>query len=315
MRLLGDYESQAAVYVRWLRVAPQDHPKRLEVLSALRHARDVVAQYKKFSDLLGRGFSKDARDEATGWTDLHYAAVLDLPAVAAALVDSGIEADTRLKEGSVRLGGDLKRTLGEFGYGKRFVDWKAKGETPLMIAAVVNADHAAAELITRGAALDARGRQDWTPLHYAASSNARETAEVLARRGADLHAGNEDGASPLHHAALRNAVDTAEYLLDRGAEVDAKNKYDATPLHYAAWRNSLEGCRVAHRARRDPSCERHGGWLDAIASCSACGLPRDRGRCCCGRGNGVRQGPGAVVGRRRGARADAGHEPLMRLEE
>ena len=88
-RLLGDYEQEAAAYVRWLRAASQSHPDRRQVLTALTQARAVLDQGERFSKLLGRPFSAEAPENAAGWTDLHHAAVMNLPAVAAALIDAG----------------------------------------------------------------------------------------------------------------------------------------------------------------------------------------------------------------------------------
>ena len=118
-RLLGDYgaEAEAEAHAAWLRAAPQDHPQRREVVLALALAREWVSEHERFAELLGRGFRRTRRRAGVGWTDLHYAAVLDLPGVIAALVDGGMAVDMRLDAGPPRLpfGEDLQERLAALG--------------------------------------------------------------------------------------------------------------------------------------------------------------------------------------------------------
>ena len=230
-RLLGDWEAAAEAYVEWLRLAPQSHPQRVEVLRVLQRVRAVAAEQARFAERLGRGFSAEAVDEATGWTDLHYAAVLNLPEVAKALLDAGVAVDVRLRDGSQPFGERLIANLGKMGHD--FSGWKADGETALMLAARSDARDTAALLLDRGADIEAKNNNGETPLHYAAWNNARDTAALLLDRGADIEAKNNDGNNPLHYAALKNARDTAALLLDRGADIEAKNNDGETPLHRA----------------------------------------------------------------------------------
>ena len=239
-RLLGDHASEAAAYHRWLLAAPHSHPERLGVLQALEQARQAVGEIARFEELLGRPFSVDAVEESVGWTDLHTAALLDLPAVVAALIGGGMSADVRLEEGGrPRFGDRLQRTLVALPKGEAFEGWHADGETPLMIAAVANARKAAEALIAGRAGVDTKNSKDGgQPLHYAASKNARDTAELLLDRGADIGAKNNYGNTPLHHAAGNDARETAELLLDRGSDIGAANNYGSTPLHYAAGKDA-----------------------------------------------------------------------------
>lgn len=66
---------------------PQTHPDRRDVPSA--RALATHEQAKQFSELLDRPFSHGWREDSVGWTDLHYAALLDLPGVVVALCDRG----------------------------------------------------------------------------------------------------------------------------------------------------------------------------------------------------------------------------------
>ena len=170
-----------------------------------------------------------------GWTDLHYAAVLNLPGLVNALLWRGAKVCARLPE-NVATADDVKTLLGGFG-----VDYNmCSGETPLHLACVTNAALAARALAKNGADIHATlpGVSDWTPLHVAARFNAADAAFVLLLQGANVEHRDEFGAPPLHTAALYNAVDTAEALLAAGASPRAKAKDDLTALHMAAQADS-----------------------------------------------------------------------------
>ena len=242
--LLGDHAAADAAYLQWLRAAPQTHPERRSVLSALARTRTAREKTQRFSELLGRPFSAEWKEKSAGWTDLHYAALLDLPEVVAALCDAGMDVDVMLKTGSPPFGDDLKRTLAAHGH-EQFEDWEAGGETPLMIAAVGNARSAAAALAVCGADVNATDYPDRkTPLHLAARHSSLDVAKLLINRGADVDAMDKDDRTPLHYAVRKNSLDVAKLLLDRGADVDAMDKDDRTPLHYAVRKNSLDVAKL-----------------------------------------------------------------------
>ena len=242
-RLLGDYSSEKATHERWLDVAPETHSDRREVLSAFMLARAVVAQGERFSAALGRPHSESSTEESTGWTDLHHAALLNLPGVVHALIEAGMVADSRLAEGT-RFGDELKRTLVDLGHGGEFDLWNAGGETPLMIAALADSREAAEFLLERGADPRARNSRGSTPLHFAALSDARETAEFLLDRRAEVNAKDEDDFTPLHRAASVDALQVAQLLLARGADGNSQGAHGKTPLHRAAWHGAVEVARL-----------------------------------------------------------------------
>ena len=219
-RLLGDYSSAAEAYGRWLQAAPQSHPERRDVLSALAQARHVVTQRAQFSELLGRPFSADTREGGVDWTDLHYAAVLNLPGVVTALIDGGMAADMRLKSDNSSFGEGLEQRLAGLGVNPHSWAWNQ------------------------------------TPLHIAAKANARAAAEALVSRGADIEARDNGGSTPLHKAALGNARETAEWLVSRGADIEARDNADDTPLHEAAWGRRARDGGMAGLARRRHRSER-----------------------------------------------------------
>ena len=193
--------------------------------------------------VLGRPPSPTAVDE-NGWTDLHWAAALNLPEQAGALLDAGADVDVRLKRDGKPLSDALRRSLEEFGlaelWGFDLAYARRDGRTPLFYAAWGNATETAALLVGRGADVNSKSRSGWTPLHHAAGGNATETAALLVKRGADVNAKHNLGWTPLHSAAFENASDVAALLVERGADVNAKDIQGGTPLHYAAGRNNSD---------------------------------------------------------------------------
>ena len=216
----------------------------LEAMIAGAPFADVgVGDAGRLRAVLGRSLSPFAVDE-NGWTDLHWAAALNLPDLAAALLDAGASAEARLKDDGKPLGGTLSQSLQEFGLaevlGVDLADLLRDGSTPLHYAAWGNASDAAALLVERGADVNAKSGNDTTPLHYAASGNALDAVALLLDRGADINAKNAQGGTLLHFAAYGNASDAAALLVGRGADVNAKDSGRNAPLHYAAWGNASD---------------------------------------------------------------------------
>ena len=217
--------------------APMLLPGGIQTARADRLA-DETAQFRAG---VGRPPSPTAKD-ANGWTDLHYAAVLDLSSLAKRLLESGATVDARLRSDSEPFTDELKATLRRFG--EDYDDWNRDGEMPLHFAAWGNAVETATLLVERGAAVNAKDDDGDTPLHKAAWNNAVETATLLVERGAAVNAKNDDGNTPLHVAAWKNARDTAALLLKRGAAVNAKNDGGETPLAVALRFDAYEAAAV-----------------------------------------------------------------------
>ena len=170
-----------------------------------------------------------------GWTDLHYAAVLNLPGLVDALVRRGADVQARLPEDDAE-----DETLIAFLAGFGIEYGNCAGETPLHLTCLGDAALAALALIKGGADKHAvlPAVSHWTPLHFAARTNATNVAFALLMRGANMNQRDEFDASPLHVAACYNTVDTADTLLAAGASVHVKSQDDITALHVAAQMDS-----------------------------------------------------------------------------
>ena len=211
---------------------------------------DLSPAATRLSRLLGRPFSAEAAD-GVGWTDLHYAAVLDLPELIGALIDAGVPVDVRLKDGSPPFGEHLQKTLIALGH-EQFSESEADGETPLTIAAMANSAAAAKELVARGADIALQKLNDgMMPLHYAAMHNAVDVITALIAHGADMNArGGGDSWMPLHVAAYWNAVDATKLLVSLGADITVnsnigeRNHISDTPLGPTAYSNASDVAEV-----------------------------------------------------------------------
>ena len=209
---------------------------KVKELEAAVLAEERRARRQALSEKLGREFSPEAVGE-NGWTDLHYAAALDLPGLAKELVVQGMEVDVRLDDSGEPFGDDLKRALRELG--RNFDNWTSDRDTPLAVAVTENNVAAAEFLVGKGADVNAKDSDGETPLHWEARNNNLAAAEFLVGKGAEVNAFAEQFGTPLHQAAVKNHLAMAEYLVGQGADVHAKDSDGETPLHWAAGTNSL----------------------------------------------------------------------------
>ncbi len=205
----------------------------------------LTAEVGRFTAKVGRPPSSTKKD-ANGWTDLHYAAALNLTSLAKCLLllQPNAKVDPKLKSDNKPLTDELKKILHQFG--KNYDDWNRGGETPLHISAKENARETAALLIEKGADVNAETDDRRTPLHIAAKENAHETAALLIEKGADVNAETDDRRTPLHIAVQENARDIAALLIEKGAEVDAKDNDGNTPLAVALEYNADEIMALLH---------------------------------------------------------------------
>ena len=185
---------------------------------------------RKFVDLLGRNPSAEAVDE-NGWTDLHWAAVFNLPKLAGWLLDAGSDVDQRSKGDGEPFGNELKAALKRMN--PEFY-WTSKyGMTPLHVAGYVDSVEVAELLIAHGADVHARDSIGRTPLYFAADLDALKAADVLIAHDADINTWDEFGQTALHRAAYSDSGKMAKFLIAHGADVNARNDAGSTPLDLA----------------------------------------------------------------------------------
>ena len=151
---------------------------------------------------LGRVWSATHGDE-NGWTDLHYAAVLNRLDLARRLLDAGASIDARLVVDGEDFSERLSHTLRVFGF-------------PLGIKSVVSSVLEGYSLVRCW---------DATPLDLAIGNGASGVAELLLNRGANLATAWSLGGwtgrarTPLIAAVNSDSVEVVELLLDRGGKV------------------------------------------------------------------------------------------------
>ena len=176
----------------------------------------VSARGKKLAELLGNQFSPHRADQ-NNWTHLHYAAILDLPKLAQALIHDGANVNASLKDDGMWFHQDLGRNLIEFGLDFRGApNWKQRhAQTPLHFAVYANAYHAVEILVTNGADVNARGSNGDTPLHIAGKYNRRKIAKFLISFD-EIVTGTENkaGRTALDESVENEADDVAELLRD-----------------------------------------------------------------------------------------------------
>ena len=96
-----------------------------------------------------------------------------------------------------------------------------------------------AELLDRGAAIDAGDRFGESALHrvadlrHADPERASAAATLLLDRGAAIDTVNRDLVTPLHQAVRARNLAVTQVLLARGANSNARDKRGSTPLHRA----------------------------------------------------------------------------------
>jgi ankyrin repeat protein len=105
-----------------------------------------------------------------------------------------------------------------------FVDlWSPDGFTALHLAAFFGHDDVAAELLRRGADVNAVARNQLRvqAIHSAAAGNHTRVVGVLLDGGADPNARQEGGFTPIHAAAQNANEELYELLVSRGADREA----------------------------------------------------------------------------------------------
>ena len=231
----------------------------LLAMSADLMAQSEPEETRRLTSVLGRGLSPEGFDD-NGWTDLHYAAAMNLPSAVETLLIRDVFVDSRLYVDGLPLTESLTMTLSQLE--RDFAGLGHHGQTALHVAAHVNALDAATILLEHGADPDALGANDQTPLHVAASRGHIDFVRKLAFYGADVNARTFNGRTPLHVAIQGGHLTVARELANRGADVESRTGAGYTPLHFAVRASDV------HAAR-----ELTGRGADVNAHASLCAPP------------------------------------------
>lgn len=98
----------------------------------------------------------------------------------------------------------------------------------------------AAELVNRGANIEARSNDSLTPLYMAAMTGSIEMISFLIECGANIEAMSIYGFTPLSIAVLKGRSDAVRLLLAKGANIETADDKDRTLIHWAALRDHVE---------------------------------------------------------------------------
>jgi ankyrin repeat protein len=115
-----------------------------------------------------------------------------------------------------------------------------------------------AELLDRGAPINAFDELGKTPLHYAAQTGNLELMRLLLRRGADVNAHDETriGNTPLGEVAGHCSLATATLLIEAGADPTIPGWMQLTALNRAQSRKRGDGPAVCQLLRSVPQRRR-----------------------------------------------------------
>lgn len=132
---------------------------------------------------------------------------------------------------------------------------------PAATQELVQAYHSAnidvvADLVARGANIDARLETGKTLLQAAVANRMEAMAFTLLANGADMNLLSEDdGYAPLHYAIQSNYTAMIDTLLTRGADPDIRGRSGITPLHIAAEETNLRNIKALLKHGADVAAE------------------------------------------------------------
>lgn len=125
------------------------------------------------------------------------------------------------------------------------MDVAAGESSPLdkeLLEAVSQGDSAlVAELVTRGAHINAHDSNGVSALIKASVNRNLDAVKTLLGKGADVDARDRYGRTALMYAAEHGHAEVVTCLVDRGADIDAGNHFNVTALMYAIDRKTDVG--------------------------------------------------------------------------
>jgi hypothetical protein len=120
--------------------------------------------------------------------------------------------------------------------------------TTLMTAAYGGDKEVVADLVERGADLEARDVDGYTPLMYAANAGHVRAAEILLEAGAEVNAADNQGSTPIMFAAQHGHAELVRVLIGAGAGVNARGTHGLTALGFARQNDHDETAHVLEGA-------------------------------------------------------------------
>ncbi|MDR2509220.1 MAG: ankyrin repeat domain-containing protein [Spirochaetaceae bacterium] len=108
-----------------------------------------------------------------------------------------------------------------------------QGRTVLHYAAEQRLDQAIANIVSRGAAVDAQNVLGETPLFIAVRINSASTVRALLQAGANINGRDSLGNTALHIAVRYESLAAAEALIAAGIDINTYNLNNSTALHEA----------------------------------------------------------------------------------
>ncbi len=105
----------------------------------------------------------------------------------------------------------------------------------LFQGAEVKCEGVVADMLARGASVEARNRKGESALSVAAKRGAIDVASLLISAGANIHHRDLSGATPLLLAAEDRRTRMVKYLIDVGADLNTQSKKGVTALAAAAF--------------------------------------------------------------------------------
>jgi len=186
---------------------------------------------KGHRDIVGLLVSKGAEvniEDRDGETPLNRAVEKDFVDIAECLLNKGA---TLNKSGTTLLhlaahSGALKTAAYLLSSGAPVDGRDKNNDTPLLCAQGA----VSALLIEKGADVNAKGQNNDTPLLRAAQQHAARETWFLISKGARVNASNTTGDTPLHYSS-NGCLSIVKQLIDAKADVTKQNIYGLTPLH------------------------------------------------------------------------------------
>lgn len=131
---------------------------------------------------------------------------------------------------------NLKKTLSMMRYGYKYVNWRCKNDTSLLLLAIEKDNYLSAKLlIEKGADPNLQDEAGVSPLHWVARNESENNSKIFAllmnSNGLNLNLKDIEGYTPLMRAVEFEKDDIVEALVKAGANVDIKNKYGKNAIN------------------------------------------------------------------------------------